>query len=181
MWQLFPTDRSQTLSHFSKRRKLAPRSVEQLQPGDPKYRGDKPYGLWLSVDEQYDWAEWCRDENFIDTDRQYCFDVVLAPDARLLWLSSAEDIDSFTEEYRGEETFDSSYMLGTWTMDWAKVAARWQGIVISPYQWSRRLTGIARWFYGWDCASGCIWDASAIAEVSLTRGPIRVKEREEAV
>lgn len=45
------------------------------------------------------------------------------------------------------------------------IGARYDGIVITPYVWSMRLDRSAFWYYGWDCASGCIWNASAVAEL----------------
>lgn len=50
-------------------------------------------------------------------------------------------------------------------INWPMVADRYQGIVIAPYLWSRRMDG-GLWYYGWDCASGCIWDAAAVASVT---------------
>ena len=49
-------------------------------------------------------------------------------------------------------------------IDWPKVAERYDGIIIAPYQWSRRLDG-PMWYYGWDCASGCVWRARAVLEL----------------
>lgn len=37
----------------------------------------------------------------------------------------------------------------------------------APYQWRRRNERGFSWYYGWDCASGCIWRASAIREIRL--------------
>lgn len=48
-------------------------------------------------------------------------------------------------------------------IDWASVCRAYQGIVISPYFWSRRMGPM--WYYSWDCASGVIWDADAIESV----------------
>ncbi|QBI98814.1 hypothetical protein SEA_BOBBY_184 [Mycobacterium phage Bobby] len=45
-------------------------------------------------------------------------------------------------------------------IDWGKVAADYGGIIIAPYQWSRRMD--PHWYYTWDCASGCIWNLEAI-------------------
>ena len=50
-------------------------------------------------------------------------------------------------------------------IDWAEVASKYDGIIISPYQWSLRLDMEMMWYYGWDCASGCIWNISAIKEL----------------
>ncbi len=44
-----------------------------------------------------------------------------------------------------------------------QVAKLYQGIIIAPYCYSIRLDNDCFWYYPWDCASGCIWDATAIA------------------
>jgi len=36
------------------------------------------------------------------------------------------------------------------------VSKEYDGIEIAPYQWDARLSLI--WYYGWDVASGCIWN-----------------------
>ena len=89
-----------------------------------------------------------------------CTEVVLAPNAAVLTIPTAFDLDLFTEEYieRGEARYLSR-------IRWDRVAERYQGIVIAPYHWSRRMADHTFWYYGWDCASGCIWDAAAVAEL----------------
>ena len=51
-------------------------------------------------------------------------------------------------------------------IDWPAVATDYPGLIIAPYQWSCRMSEFTRWYYGWDCASGCIWNADAIARVT---------------
>jgi hypothetical protein len=52
-------------------------------------------------------------------------------------------------------------------IDWEKVQADgYFGMEISPYLWSRRLDG-GMWYYGWDCASGVIWDKRAFIDSQL--------------
>jgi hypothetical protein len=46
-------------------------------------------------------------------------------------------------------------------IDWPRVAERFDGVIIAPYQWKHRLE--LMWYYGWDCASGCIWNARAVS------------------
>lgn len=141
-----------TLSHFTRNDALFPLSVPQSGR-----RGDKPDGLWVSVDGPDDWPTWTREEEYCDTTQQYHYRVALADDARILYLGTPEAMDAFTAEY-GAPGPD-------WIIQWAEVAKRYQGIIIAPYQWSRRFE--LSWYYGWDCASGCIWDASAIDSVEL--------------
>jgi hypothetical protein len=81
----------------------------------------------------------------------------MTTDARVLHLSSSDELLAFHAEFG----------LDNWKVSWIAVAEQWQGIIIAPYLWERRL-GDPSWYYTWDCASGCIWDATAIASVSLT-------------
>ncbi len=138
------------LSHFTDAETLTPRTVKQ----DLRDKM-KPRGLWVSVDGPRDWPEWCADENFRDTKAQHRYRVTLASSANILTLSTVESLVGFDIEY------GDGGDLGL--IDWALVAAKYQGIIIAPYQWGHRLGML--WYYGWDCASGCIWDASAIASV----------------
>ena len=51
----------------------------------------------------------------------------------------------------------------SYRINWQPLTEQYAGIIISPYQWKRRLDGRASdWYYGWDCASACIWDLSAV-------------------
>ena len=45
---------------------------------------------------------------------------------------------------------------------------------------ARRLDMETRWYYGWDCASGCVWDASAVQSVEPLPDFVKpqVRERE---
>lgn len=64
----------------------------------------------------------------------------------------------------------AGFDMGTpfvYEIDWKKVTEEYQGIIISPYIWQRRLAPHTMWYYGWDVASGCIWDTDAIEEVKL--------------
>lgn len=146
---------TQNLSHFSKHPTLHPYSVPQTGK-----RFGKPDGLWVSVDGPDDWPTWCREEDYGDIDAKHRFAIILASGSRILHLSQPEHLWAFTR------TFDAN-PEGKWhgEIDWAAMAARYQGIIIAPYQWDCRLDSRTGWYYGWDCASGCIWDASAIASV----------------
>ena len=147
------------LSHYSSHPILLPESREQTGR-----RSDKPDGLWVSVDGDDDWPAWCLSENYEDTNAQYHFAVTLADDARILKLGSVGDLHAFTAQYADP---DKQIYGVDWAIDWRRVSNEYQGIIIAPYQWPARLT--VSWYYGWDCASGCIWDASAFTAVELVR------------
>lgn len=126
---------------------------------------DKPRGLWVSVEGPDDWREWCEAEGFGLDRLAHAHEVTLRPGARVLWLRGASDIDGFTARYGAPYGIGHGFhMTG---IRWADVAADHQGIVIAPYCWERRLHHGADWYYGWDCASGCIWDPEAIEAVAL--------------
>jgi len=120
----------------------------------------KPWGLWVSVDVKDNWVDWCKAEEFALEKLEYQHLITLRDPTELLWITTALDLIAFTEEY-GDPLEDR--FLSIDIIDWAKVAKEYPGIVIAPYQWSQRME--LMWYYGWDCASGCIWDAAVIAEV----------------
>ena len=135
-------------------------SVEQ-QEGMKNF---KPRGFWFSVEDGDGWREWCEAEAFRLDCLAFEHEVELHSDAHILHLSSGEDIDKFSKEFGFGGVSDfMNYMLLTWD----RVAAQYQGLIIAPYQWEKRLDPDCGWYYGWDCSSGCIWDANAIASVKV--------------
>lgn len=83
--------------------------------------------------------------------------IILTPAANILHLQTPKELDDFTTKYRSTPHFSDIHL------EWDRVAEEYQGILIAPYQWSRRLE--LMWYYSWDCASGCIWDITAIERV----------------
>jgi len=149
------------LLHYSKTEIKQPRSAPQF--------GErfKPKGLWVSVEGPYDWRWWCEAEDFCDIPALVEHEVVLAKSAKILYLEDASEIDRFSRKYR----------VGSYSVDWEKVASKYDGIIIAPYCWERRMERSSDWYYPWDCASGCIWNASAIAKIK----PQSVNVEREAV
>ena len=136
--------------------------VGALKNGDRRDAHFKPHGLWVSDDDCEDnWRAWCEAEKFRLDALTHIHDVVLTQDADILHLASAGEIDAFTRQYGVPGEFESP------RVNWGAVTECYQGIIITPYIWQRRLDGNAGWYYGWDCASGCIWDVAAIASVTL--------------
>jgi len=172
------TVRRGDLIHYSDKPLGRVRSVAQKPECDDGrwYTHEKPRGLWVSVLGQRDWASWCRAESFRSTRRQHAARLHLTASAKVLQLRSASDLDAFTQQY-GEEW---SVGDGRWKrigINWQRVAADHDGLIIAPYVWSRRLHDVTGWYYGWDCASGCIWSSAAIARVEALRTPAAARER----
>lgn len=132
---------------------------------EPITIGFKPKGLWVTVPGEYDWPSFCRNEGFRLDLLKHEHDVQLAPDARVLHLSTPDDLRRFTDDYACDKEGPRMYISWDYVMD------EYQGIVISPYQWSMRLDSDVFWYYGWDCSSGCIWDFSAIQEITEIATP----------
>jgi hypothetical protein len=180
------------LVHYTSRRFLKIRSVEQVSPSTEKdgrrkgyrYLGDKPNGLWISDAEDYGWLDWCTDEDFHVELYTFAHKVELKKNARILYIRTDKQLLAFTKKYElkdgsinkvlreSHERFNEMNPELTkfmherkptiWEIDWPRVASKYQGIVITPYLWNLRLHNYTQWYYGWDCASGCIWDHKAI-------------------
>lgn len=155
------------LTHYSHEHVRAVHSADP-QRVDP---GPKPRGFWVSVDEgNQGWADWCRGEDFNVENLNCVHDVTLRSGANVLVITGASGLDDLTAAFGAPlapgQRWSPTYIL------WHRVAALYGGIIIAPYIWSRRLNGPASaWYYGWDCASGCIWDASVIERITL-RSPV---------
>lgn len=151
----------------------------------------KPEGFWVS-DENADmgWKEWCVGQGF-RTNRLTCVhDVTLAADARIVYLRNEQDILGFTEAFAVKDHLNNMLAKGGYRppdhgdyydgngmfMDWPKVAQLYQGIVITPYIWRCRMAMNTFWYYPWDCASGCIWDVSAIQDITLRKQTTKQKK-----
>ena len=144
------------LIHFSHAGTLTVESRAQERPDH------KPRGLWLSdeSDGSYGWRSWCTDEEY--GLGKNVFEVTLAESANVLTLSTVEDVREFDARFASK---GDRYYRHRCFIDWQRVATYWQGILITPYQWKLRLSDVG-WYYTWDCASGCIWDAAAVASVT---------------
>ena len=130
----------------------------------------KPEGLWFSPEDatrEYDesWRAYCSDLSL--NPLTYKYHVKLSPDANLLLISDVSGMYKFCKKYRSKEDVAVYGNLG---ICWQYVALDYQGIIISPYQHSLRLDSDFYWYYPWDCASGCIWDISAISSLTLLQG-----------
>jgi hypothetical protein len=156
------------LIHFSN----TPVKLETLIARGQEENGDmKPKGLWVSdEDAECSWSWWCKVENFRLDMLTHVHEVTLSNSAEICFLRTPGEIIEFGREFRVQHgPFAGGSTLGYHLMmlDWVKVIQRWHGIVITPYQWACRLENDTFWYYGWDAASGCIWEPSAIGSVIL--------------
>ncbi|AYR03156.1 hypothetical protein SEA_OCTOBIEN14_8 [Gordonia phage Octobien14] len=145
------------LVHFSKTGAL---ELDRSRPYTT-FREDKPDGLWVSNEDDYGWSRWATDNEYgLDT-LEYAYQVGLADEADILVIKDLAEFDYFNNAYSkpgllAEATGNSRYM----SPDWALVQEHYKGIIFERYFWERRFDPF--WYYGWDCASGVIWDLSAV-------------------
>lgn len=146
---------------------LKPRNYVQRKPDWQ----NKPPGLWVSVEGEHDWKYWCEAEGFHLEGLAVSYEVVLKEDANVLYLTTSEQIINLRLEYPWIKPqwrdAEGMRLCGSYEIDWDKMMGKYQGIIISPYQWDCRFHNDACWYCGWDCASGCIWDIECIKEFKL--------------
>lgn len=152
------------------------RRMRYRQSGHPK-----PNGFWLDVNGS--WKRWCDSVQFRPDNLRYRHTVTVSDASRVLFLRKAKDVDAFTYRYghdlsgnirflqSSEETdaFARSYGRDLFAdiqkqfsnyIRWDEVAEKYSGIIVNPYFRSRSRTYL--WYYGWNCAGGCIWDTGVI-------------------
>lgn len=140
--------------------------VEKVQSSSQETTPDfKPHGFWVSDDTcDQNWRSWCESESFRLDSLRFRHRVILTPNANLCLIRNSSELDEFTREYK-KEVIPGHRSI--WNISWKRVAERYDAIIITPYISSRRLTAHTSWYYGWDCASGCIWNARAVKSIKV--------------
>lgn len=151
-----------TLTHYTAEPFTLDRTRTYTQGSTPN---GKPLGLWLSDDTDLGWAEWCRSEEFHLHGLEHRTQFTIADDANILHLSTVAEIAAFTDEWGTDDPYVPD--LRWRRIDWVSVAERYDGILITPYQWEARYEFM--WYSGWDVASGCFWNLDAIRELEAVR------------
>lgn len=118
----------------------------------------KPNGLWYAVG--LEWIEWVEGEMPHWMGNVF-YKIEVNPN-KILHLKTRIEIMEFSAKFRADKgqlaTVSRDLMI-----DWKSVAEIYSGIEISPYQYSLRFTFM--WYYGWDVASGCIWEKDGIKSI----------------
>jgi len=124
----------------------------------------KPVGFWVSDDTEFGWKQWCESEEWNTESLKIRSGFAFAPGANVLHLTSVPQLLAFTAKYGVYPP--KTYSGSAASINWPRVAREYDGILITPYQWEARLDHRTSWFYGWDCASGCIWNLAALEQVT---------------
>lgn len=137
----------------------------------------KPTGLWLSDESDHGWKKWCEGNDWSLDDLKYAtqFECDLGD---WIVLRTDPEIRAFTKKYLLEWPGPGSVPVAIRSahksvpvamrsayIDWPQVKRDYSGILITPYSWKLRLDFKTHWYYGWDCASGCVWDLTTIKQV----------------
>ena len=136
--------------------------------------GYKPIGFWYSCNDE--WLKWLRSE-MPHWEGEYYYKINI-DDGKMLKLSNFKELIEFTKKYgikeqynlKGPEELNFKHI----NIDWPLVAKQYSGIEICPYIFQARLKLL--WSYGWDVASGCIWNKNAIHSIELVNKPQKGKE-----
>ena len=130
--------------------------------------GNKPEGLWYECQDgsSETWKEFCEfglTAGYSKYDSTY--NVVLN-DYEILFIPDEYHFEKFYKMYSVPHPADPDGKKGyDKQIDWPRVAKDYAGIEICPYLSSKRNDDDSFWYYGWDVASGCIWDASGVKEL----------------
>jgi hypothetical protein len=124
---------------------------------------NKPRGLWLSVEGEYGWEQWCKEEGFRIERLTYKHSVVLREDAKIIKLTTDKKIKQFSKKYA--INWPQLSKMRVHCINWPEVAKDYQGILLTKY-WNEYWMKYP-WIYSWDCVSACIWDLSCIKKFEL--------------
>lgn len=124
----------------------------------------KPQGFWVSVDGEDSWDTWCLANNFGHESTEVSNLVTLKADANIIILYTKDEIRNFAKRFM--TVYSETFYLRQGIF-WAAVTKEYSGIIIPNYlYWEcQDELDIFNWYYGWDVASGCIWDLNAIESV----------------
>ena len=124
----------------------------------------KPSGLWVTdMGEPYNWFNWCLQENFSIDKLKYQYKIEID-------ITKIKIVDTLDKFERFHNYYYDCVVNG---VSWDTLAEYYKGIIISPYRNDRssikNYNFYKDWYYGWDVASGCIWDTSCIANIELSK------------
>jgi hypothetical protein len=169
-WRLFSESIDMRLLHYTN----APFHLDhERQYG--RSSSFKPTGLWVSVEGDDDWRSWCEDNNFCTENLKCSAEILIAHTANILLIDTVAKIDEFTARFSPNSEQLAYNPALNLQLRWDDVKAAYDGVIIATYFWERRTD--LMWYYGWDCASGVIWNLSAIEIARNMPSQIEVQEK----
>lgn len=116
--------------------------------------GMKPSGLWYGFGKE--WID-CVESRMSQWKSEYLYEVNIN-NSNILQIKDYSELISFTKNYTS--IIKSQFIDYSYYIDWNKVSSEYDGIEINPYIRKARLELL--WYYGWDVASGCVWNLDNI-------------------
>lgn len=109
----------------------------------------KPTGLWYGIGTS--WIDWVEIE-MPKWRKKHLFKIEINK-SKVLVIDHKYVMEDFNKKY-GVKYHGMDYI------DWEEVAKSYSGIEINPYR-----DYDYDWYYGWDVASGCVWNKSGLKKV----------------
>jgi hypothetical protein len=122
----------------------------------------KPSGFWYGFGSE--WLDWCRSE-MPEWTGKYIYSVDIGS-SNVLRIKSHMELMMFHRKYSMRKPEDIPEDFDDVNISWYKVSKEYDGIEINPYQYEARYQYM--WYYGWDVASGCIWNLKNVKLKLLT-------------
>lgn len=122
--------------------------------------GCKPYGLWYGIDNS--WIDFCESEmpEWVSPHR-YKLDIDMS---KVLVVDTIEKMYDMNKHVVNTEEY---FHLKNYDIDWTYFDKKgYKGIEIPRYMYELRMKNEFFWYYGWDCASGCIWSTDIIKSIT---------------
>jgi hypothetical protein len=118
----------------------------------------KPSGLWYGIGTS--WIDWVKSE-MPKWDYENIFEVKIN-ESKVLKIDNIDDLYEFTEKYEDQSL--NNTMMSNYYIDWNKLSNEYSGIEIVPHIYEAVYD--LNWYYGWDVASGCIWNKNGIININ---------------
>jgi len=145
-------------------KKMSLNDIYDVSQDKPLNTYQKPTGIWYGINDS--WLDWCIQEDFNGIGN-YIYQILIEED-KVLKIDNISKFEKFEAEYGIQANnilghrFAHRLMLA---IDFEKISTQYGGIEIAPYLWEKRLESV--WYYGWDCASGCVWNRNVITKMRI--------------
>lgn len=150
------TGRRETAPLLNMHVHLSERLIDKLSPkGYTQQAGTKPNGFWYSYGTE--WIDELSASKNLKDGYIYKVDI---NNLNILQIKTEFELSNFTREYglnNPSNTFTKTYI------DWVRVARKYDGVEINlPIFPNYTNSPELLWLYGWDIASGCVWNLDRI-------------------
>ena len=127
----------------------------------PSKIGYKPIGLWYGFGTS--WIDFIRGEMpHRETEHVFKIEIENDPDT-IIKIDDDKLFLWFSKKFKDPE---NEGKFGNHKINWPEVTKKYKGIEFPKYFSEYRMDHDHSWYYPWDIASGCIWDLSAIKNVT---------------